>query len=466
VLRGVVVLVVVGLLTNAGYLVGSFALAARNTDHDGSWSLWAADVTDPWAHHCAAQDALSVYDPFTATPLAEPATQPTLVTGATFDGRPVDPATEPPAQRSSSSSSSSSGRGGGVSTPSGQAGSPAQSTPTGSPTGQASGAGQTSGTGTPAQGGQPTPPDWQLGRTGASTGFVRNSGYYLGYQPPVPVGTGAASALWGSLQPSKGQGPDNNTGDMRTSWYQVPGGLTGGAELGVLVAGSISGGNALTAEYGRLVDGQVVPVGSAQLQDSQPDARWRTVLLDPPPPGTELVRLHARDTSGGPGGWLAFAAPSVQRPEPLARVLPAGGSVALGWQIAFEYPCLRQSRIHNGITEPASAAVLWTSKPASGTQDGTWQAFRGGLYAPLLRSQSVLELPVRVRGQASESRIEVLLFESPLARDAYTVTTRERRTDGWSMDVPSPTRTLNPTEGCVQHAAATKTDSSTCAAKK
>jgi arabinosyltransferase C len=182
------------------------------------------------------------------------------------------------------------------------------------------------------------------------------------------------------------------------------------------------------------------------------------VLLSPPA-GAQVVRLHAVDGSAGAGGWLAFAAPAVQHRVPLRTILHdqlgPDQPVALAWQIAFEYPCLRQSRIVNGITEPPAAAVLWADQPFNGTRDSTWLPFRGGMYGQVLRSQSVLQLPARVTGLPAERRIEVLIFGTRLAKDAYQLETRQRLTPGWAQPVPTSTRTLNALEGCIQSAAAT-----------
>ena len=384
-LRGVVTLVVVGLLLNVSYLLGSFALAARHTAH--SWSLWAANVTDPTARRCVAADAVSVFDPYTARPLPEADTQPEARTSRLAQNRA------------------------------------------------------------------------ETGGARDRTGFERAGGYY--YQPPVELGTGAATTTWGSLVSADGQPPDRNTGEMRTPWYELPAQLEPDETLAVLVAGSLSQGNSLTAEYARRDGDTLVALSTAVVDDPLSDPRWRSAILTPPP-GAELVALHAIDGSGAPGGWLAFAAPAVQHLVPLTALLPAAKPVALAWQIAFQYPCLRQPRIRNGITEPPAAAVLWSDGPSSGTQDATWQPFRGGIDGQVQRSQSVLELTARVRGAPLERRVEVLMFDTRLASAAYTLSTRLRWTNGWSQDPPTPTRTLNELERCIQTAAASAATATRC----
>ena len=77
------------------------------------------------------------------------------------------------------------------------------------------------------------------------------------------------------------------------------------------------------------------------------------------------------------------------------------------------------------------------------------------MYGQVLRSQSVLQLPARVAGMPLERRVEVLIFDTRLATNAYLLETGQRRTAGWAQPVPTATRTLNELEGCIQNAAAT-----------
>jgi hypothetical protein len=137
--------------------------------------------------------------------------------------------------------------------------------------------------------------------------------------------------------------------------------------------------------------------------------------------------------SGVISGWLAFSAPVAAEAVPLATFLPRDAPVALAWPIAFAYPCQRQPGIVNGITEPAAFAVLWGNTGAlSGFSDGAWQAFRGGAFAQVPRSQSVLALatvpPV-------DPDVQVYVFGSPLGRDRYTLTEDRRTVGGASTDV-------------------------------
>jgi arabinosyltransferase C len=263
--------------------------------------------------------------------------------------------------------------------------------------------------------GAPAPP--------AATGFVENGGYY-----PVNRPQGAAARqVWGSLVvPPDGSSADHTVGQVTTPWYTLD---PAAGSLTVLAAGSLSEGNTLTVEWGRAVGGAVAGAGAELLTDPARDTPWRT-LTPTPPAGVNAMRLIGSDQSGGIGGWLAFSAPAAARPVPLSTFLPRDAPVAVAWPIAFNWPCQRQPGIVNGITEPAAYAVLWgEAGPLSAFGDGAWQAFRGGAFAQVLRSQSVLALatvpPV-------DPKVQVYVFGSDLGRDRYTLTSNHRTVSGVS----------------------------------
>jgi hypothetical protein len=261
------------------------------------------------------------------------------------------------------------------------------------------------------------------GPTPANPAFAENfvtDGYYAGNRPQGP----GAARVWGSLLGRDGRALELNTGRMSTGWYTLPA-ATPDAAVTVLGAGTLSDGDTLQAVYARR-DG--TPVGEPEdLTDTAHDPSWRTFVLAPPP-GAEVVRLAAEDNSGELHGWVGFTAPALSQARVLADYVPAGAPVALGWQLAFGYPCLRQPRMVDGITESPEYAVLWGSGEAlNGLGDGAWVPFRGGAFAQVTRSQSMQQLAV-VPGV--DPHIEVYAFATPLARDAYTLTTAQRVTPG------------------------------------
>jgi arabinosyltransferase C len=237
--------------------------------------------------------------------------------------------------------------------------------------------------------------------------------------------------VWGSLVGRDGRALELTTGRMSTGWFALPADAEPATATTVLAAGTLSGGNALTAVYARRNGGAVAPVDTEELTDSARDPSWRTFVLDPPP-GADLVRLEAQDADGGLHGWLAFSAPARSRAVVLADYLPDRAPVALAWPIAFNFPCLRQPRMVDGITESPQYAVLFGDRALGGFSDGVWQPFRGGAFAQVPRTQSVQQLAV-VPGVDPE--IQVYAFDTPLARGAYALTRASRTTPGASTAV-------------------------------
>jgi hypothetical protein len=261
-----------------------------------------------------------------------------------------------------------------------------------------------------------------------ATGFVAGGGYYSGNRPQGVAG----ERVWGSLVARDGASAERTEGEVVTSWYALPAPEAG--VLTVIAAGSLADGVSLKAEYGRRVGDTVEGAGTELLTDTAHDPSWRTLTLEPTP-GADLVRLMAADQSGAIHGWVAFSAPVVARPVALAEFLPRDAPVALGWPLAFGYPCQRQPGIVNGITEPAAFGVLWGANgPLSGFSDGAFQPSRGGAFAQLSRSQSVLELATV---KPVDPNVQVVVFGSPLGRDRYTLL-ESRRTESGTATDPGP----------------------------
>ena len=268
-----------------------------------------------------------------------------------------------------------------------------------------------------------------------ATGFVNGGGYYAGNRPQGVAG----ERVWGSLVARDGVSAERTEGEVTTPWYALPDAAAGaGGTVTVIAAGSLADGVRLTAEYGRRAGDTVEAAGTEVLTDAAHDASWRTLTLEPTA-GADLVRLVGVDASGAIHGWLAFSAPVVARPVALADLLPRDAPVALGWPLAFGWPCQRQPGIVNGITEPAAFGVLWgASGPLSGFSDGAFQPSRGGAFAQLSRSQSVLRAGDGGTGRPERAgrRVRQPPGPRPLHADREPAD-RERHVDG---DRPTPGR--------------------------
>ncbi|MDN5857641.1 MAG: arabinosyltransferase [Pseudonocardia sp.] len=262
--------------------------------------------------------------------------------------------------------------------------------------------------------------------------FLPGSGYYLGNPPQ---GTGSVD-VWGSLADLDGTSPERNTGSMTTRWYGLPREVEQDSAVTLHAAGTLTDGNVLRAEYGRRTGDDVAPVGQQSFTDPDRGAIWRTFVLTPPP-DADVVRIAAVDATAGLHGWLAFTAPSLAKVVSLTQLVPPDAPVALGWQIAFGFPCQRQPVVDNGITESVRYGVIYgnVDAPLSGFGDGVWQAFRGGLFAQVLRSHAATE--VAVVGPV-DPHLYVYSFSSELARSAYTVSVTSRTVAGASTATGSP----------------------------
>ncbi len=268
-----------------------------------------------------------------------------------------------------------------------------------------------------AEAGLPAPPP--------ATGFLNHGGYDPGNRPQGV----AAQRVWGSLVPRDGAPAERTSGEVTTAWYALPDAAAG--TVTVIAAGSLADGTTLTAEYARRAGDTAEAAGSEALTDAAHGPSWRTLTLEPAA-GADLVRLVGVDVSGSTNGWLAFSAPVVARPVALADFIPRDAPVALAPQLAFGWPCQRRPGIVDGITEPAAFGVLWGADgPLSGLEDEAFQPARGGAFAGLPRSRSVLELatvpPV-------DPNVQVVVFESPLGRDRYTLIENRRTVAGASTE--------------------------------
>lgn len=259
-----------------------------------------------------------------------------------------------------------------------------------------------------------------VGPPGPLGGFAVG-GYYPANRPQAP------GAVRGSFVSRNDASPDLTTGTTSTGWYALP----AAGSVAVTAAGTLGGANALTAVYGRRAGSSVVPVGRQPLTDAARAPSWRTLVLAPPA-GADVVRLDAVDATVDRNGWLAFTAPVAATPVLLADHLPDDAPVALGWQLAFGYPCQRQPGIVNGIVEPPAYAVLRGGTALAGLDDIAWRPGRGGAFGHVVRSRSVLQLatvgPV-------DPQVQVYRLGTPLAHAAYTVTTDRRTVAGADTSV-------------------------------
>jgi len=279
-----------------------------------------------------------------------------------------------------------------------------------------------------------------LSSTAPGPAFAAGTGWFEGTPPPVAPDEAAATDVWGSFIPRAGTDTaEQSTGSWASPWYALPAGSRSEPtpqprdELAILVAGRLGDGNSLTVQYATLGTGGARMVASHPVEQPADAAAWRTAVLpgELRPAGAAAVRLVAVDSTADLGGWLAFTAPAVHPYVTLRQYLDGDVAIATAWQIAFRFPCLRQPRQQDGITEPVSAAVLWGEGPLGGLEDATWQKQRGGIFARIPVIRSVFQPVARFRDFPAEPRITVYRFPSELASDAYQLSRERETVTGW-----------------------------------
>ncbi|MBA3339791.1 MAG: arabinosyltransferase domain-containing protein [Geodermatophilaceae bacterium] len=256
-------------------------------------------------------------------------------------------------------------------------------------------------------------------------GFVFGGGFFAGMPPAATAAQGMPTDLWGSLTEPAGE---DGVGSLTSPWFELPGSLSDDQRLVVTASGRLDKGNELRAEYASS-DG--IRIRSDHVVTDDVDAPfWRSFELDAGDSSAALVRLVARDVSGGTGGWLAFTGPSVQQMTTLQSYLPEDAAVGVAWPLAFIFPCERQPRISSGIAEPLAYAIVW-GLGVDGLFENTWVLQRGGLYAPALREASVTKVIAEIRGAPQVQSFSVYRLDHPYASAAYDLNRSSGTVMGW-----------------------------------
>ncbi|HEY2196028.1 MAG TPA: arabinosyltransferase domain-containing protein [Actinomycetospora sp.] len=272
-----------------------------------------------------------------------------------------------------------------------------------------------------------------------------------GWSPSSPPPTAAVPA-WGSHRPGQdGADPPDGAGSgtFSTPWYTLPAD-TSARVMSFYVSGRTGNGNDVRVEYASLSpSGAPTPVaafpGLGQGKEGAAvDARqWRSITLDgplAPPRDATVVRVVASDTSDGPAGWTAVTAPALQRWVPLATIVPPGSATAVGWSLAFLFPCLAKPVQADGVNGPVSAAVTGGEEPLDGVGDSAFQPGRGGLYMQSYRDSAVTQLSARLTDFPAVAGIQVYTLRGTLPSGRYTMIRDDEVVPGWT---PAPNTTFS-----------------------
>jgi arabinosyltransferase C len=258
---------------------------------------------------------------------------------------------------------------------------------------------------------------------------------FINRNDPAPYNLGSVSApVWRS-DPAD----DRRTGKLVTSWYQLT--HDGDAPLVITVAGLLSNGNSLHAEFGHRTADGVTTVSTKDLSDPANTVKtaWREIRLSANqwPAGADTVRLIATDGSLADGGWMAVSAPRVPRLTPLTT-LAADQPMMLDWTVGFINPCLQPLLIHGGVAQlPAYRLLADISQRPAGT---AWAAgAAGGPLGWLDVSAAERLMPAYLKGDESRDWGQLRMIQPylPAARPAQLVHTD--RTE-WGLWSPGPQR--------------------------
>jgi hypothetical protein len=130
----------------------------------------------------------------------------------------------------------------------------------------------------------------------------------------------------------------------------------------------------------------------------------------------------------------------LQRWTPLAELIPRGSATAVGWPVAFLFPCLRKPVQAGGVNEPVSTAVTWGDGPLAGVADSAFLPERGGLFAQSYRGSAVTQLSARLADAPDAVGIQVYTLRDTLPSGRYAVTSGSEVVPGWA---PAPNTTFS-----------------------
>ncbi|RBY77783.1 hypothetical protein DQ238_14045 [Geodermatophilus sp. TF02-6] len=267
----------------------------------------------------------------------------------------------------------------------------------------------------------------QDGAGATSSGFTSQGGY-LPSSPPTRTAD-PEPTVWGSYPRL---GAEANTGALTTGWYALP---SSAPDLRLLVesSGRAGGDNSLVAEYGELSGGEVVALGSQDLDDGADSPFWRQRTLVPSP-GADVVRLVAADGSNGPGGWLAFTAPMRAQMRPLIDVAPDGARTAVTWEMPFLFPAAHLPATVYGITEPVDWIFAYGKGALGGLDNESFYRGRAGLWYSTVRSSTLTQVITEVPGQPDLRTFSAYQVRNPYPDAAYDLD--RDRTVRWGWEAP------------------------------
>ncbi|MGH3801547.1 MAG: arabinosyltransferase C-terminal domain-containing protein [Pseudonocardiaceae bacterium] len=249
--------------------------------------------------------------------------------------------------------------------------------------------------------------------------------------PPSGLG-GSEIPIWSSFSTD---GP--GTGDMRTTWYALPGGAGQGrnAPVVISVAGHLSPTTPLVAEFARRTERgfQVVdqiPIGGRATANGPGWRDYRLGLAGRPAAGADTVRLIATDADVTEEGWLAFSAPRVPVLSSMTDLVAPMPPVFLDWPVGFVHPCVRPFEIRNGIAEVPQYRLLPDALLADYSKN--WSSGdAGGPIGWLQILATEQEVPTYLKENWDTDWGKLMVIQPRVRAEAPTLRTGTEVRSGW-----------------------------------
>ena len=198
--------------------------------------------------------------------------------------------------------------------------------------------------------------------------------------------------IWHDARPD---GTTTATGSLTTGWYPLP--PDGGTHVSVPFAGAL-GGQRLRAEFGA---GDPAAPRVVRTVELEPDIReplevWQQLPVELPDRRPSAVRVSVSDVVTGANSWVAVAEPRLTELRSVDE-LTRGNTVFADQISAPLWPCVRQARIINGISE---TPVVWLNADElifRGILTNPFYLEWGGAWVQLSRASARIKLHSELR---------------------------------------------------------------------
>ncbi|ALG84936.1 arabinosyltransferase domain-containing protein [Gordonia phthalatica] len=247
-------------------------------------------------------------------------------------------------------------------------------------------------------------------------------------------------------------GDKNGTGQLTSSWYQLPKRSPDRPLVTMSVAGQVESidevaqlrkGQSVRLEAGRVMpDGTVKTVASLTPFDSGGAPEWRNLRfpMSQIPGGATVVRVIVTDTSPSTDSWVAVTPPRASTMVTLNQLVGEEDPVLLDWEVAFAFPCQRPAGVVHGVLETPK----WRITPdAEGERVNSARWMAGDYGGPLGITENELrptEIPAYLKNDWARDWGSLQQYTPLLPqRDAALTLSDESHTGLWT---PGPMRVI------------------------